>query len=172
MRWMISILFLLAAACSGGDDDRGTCGGASVGGNTLDGSYCEGLELAFTSVRIKAQDAGDSRFVTIEYLLAEENTTTPLKTLSILLETSAVNVEVNKAIPIFDANGVVRRIDRNNMITLTDQLEPDSQVTFTTFTGEVGSETKGSFGFRFVNGRTLLGDFEATMVDARDTVGE
>lgn len=167
-RMILSAVLLAAAACSG--DDTGACGGEKVAGNSLEGSYCEGLDLEFTSVRLKVQESGDSKFITIDYLLAAENTTTPLKTLTILFDASAVMIETNKQIPILEASGVVRRIDRDMSINLTDQLEADSQVTFTTYSGEIGSNASGSFGFLFKNGRTLLGTFEGELVDARDTV--
>ncbi len=169
MRWMmIAVMALSVSACGG--DDGGACGGNDVGGNSLEGSYCEGLDLLFTSVRLKVQESGDSKFVTIDYLYADEATTTPLKTLTVLFDAGAVMVEENKKIPILEASGVVRRIERDMTINLTDQLENESQVTFTDYSGEVGSDTAGSFGFLFKNGRTLLGTFEGPLVDARDTV--
>ncbi len=168
MRRILIAALLAATACSG--DDTGACGGEKVGGNALEGSYCEGLELEFTSVRLKVQESGDSKFITIDYLLQDEGVTTPLKTLTILFDASAVMIEPNKQIPILDASGVVRRIERDMTINLTDQLEADSQVTFTTYSGEVGSNAAGTFGFLFKNGRTLLGTFEGELVGARDTV--
>ncbi|MEQ8275203.1 MAG: hypothetical protein RKU31_16150 [Deltaproteobacteria bacterium] len=169
MRWMmLAVMALSVSACGGGDG--GACGGEKVGGNSLDGSYCEGLDMLFTGVRLKVQESGDSKFVTIDYLYADEATTTPLKTLTILFDAGAVMVEENKQIPILQASGVVRRIDRDMTINLTDQLESDSQVTFSDYSGDVGSDTAGSFGLLFKNGRTLLGTFEGPLVDARDTV--
>lgn len=171
-RFVSLALLILATACGGGDDDVGACAGTKLGGNSLDGSYCEGLELLFTDVRIKVQESGDSKFLTIDYLLSSADTTTPQKTLTILFEASAVMIEENKMIPILDAGGRVRRITRDMTLDLTNDLETTSQVTFSTYTGEVGSKTVGLFGFLFENGRTLDGTFEADLVDALDTVGE
>jgi hypothetical protein len=171
-RFGLLVLACSVAACSGGDDDVGACAGTPVGGNSLDGSYCEGLEMLFSDVRLKVQESGDSKFITIDYLLQSADSTTPQKTLTILFEASAVMIEVDKMIPLLDAGGQVRRITADMILDLTDELEDSSQITFTTYTGDVGTDAKGNFGFLFKNGRTLSGTFEGQLVDARSTVGE
>jgi hypothetical protein len=153
----------LGTGCGGTADDglRHCNDGGS--GNTLRGSYCEGLDVAFSEVKALTV----STALRIEYV--RPIGTGSEKTLQLILDGSVVILEPNVEIKLLDAGAQVRRIlaDAQAPQNLTDELEPQSSITFTTYSGEIGSRITGSFAILLKSGRTLSGDFDATIEDAR-----
>lgn len=158
--WMLGMV--LAAALSGcGDDGKERACGSGSGDNSLDGSYCEGIEMLFNEVRVRVQEAGRSRFLSVEYVRPMGEGLE--KTLAILFDVS--QIQVAPGVPIFflESSGSVRRVLQAGIQTLTQELEPSSNLTLDVYSGEVGSRVEGSFAFRFTNGRTLLGSFSGRL---------
>ena len=155
-----------ASACSG--DDKTTCNGAD-GANSLDGSYCEDIDMAFTEVRIKSQESAGNQFVTIEYLDGELNPQNPVKTLQIIFNAGATMIEPDAPLDLNVIMASIRRFppEASRPIDLTGDLEDSSNLVFSSFSNTLGDNIKGSFALLFDTGRTLNGDFEGPLVDAR-----
>ncbi len=161
---------ILAASCGGGDMLQ--CGGSGSGGDSLDGSYCEDVTISFTEAEVRRQNTtGEDYYVFVRYVDGNANTVEPRKVLDILIPSSAVVIEPNTQILISQIPGAtVRRFPSAEegsvqAIDLTPELKDTSQVTFTEFTGEIGSSAKGEFGFLFESGRTLMGTFESPIIE-------
>ena len=156
-------MVLLALGGCGNGDGEHVCGGGG-GDNTLDGSYCEGIEMRFRSVRIRLQEAGTSQFLSVEYVRPMGDGLE--KTLAILFDVSSIQVELGVPIRFLEASGSVRRVLAEGSQTLTPDLDPVSNLTLDVFSGAVGNPVRGSFALRFENGRTLLGDFSGSLESA------
>lgn len=158
----ILLLPALLAACGGSDDGLRHCNDGGSG-STLHGSYCEGIDMAFSEVAILTISGA----LRIEYVR-------PLgtgleKTLQIIIDGSVINLEPNVEIELLAAGAQVRRViaEAQAPQTLTGELEPSSSITFSQLTGEIGSPIAGEFAMLFKSGRTLGGEFAGTIEDAR-----
>lgn len=162
--WPLGLVLLFG--CGSGDELK--CGGSGAGGDSLDGSYCEDVPITFTAATIGRQNASGSEeyFIFVRYVDGTANTVEPRKVLEILIPSSGVAIEPNKEIPIKEVVGAnVRRFPAAEegsiqAIVLTPELQNTSSITFTEFTGEIDSVTKGEFALLFESGRTLSGTFE------------
>ncbi len=152
----------LLSAC-GGDSSETKCNGGG-GANTLEGSYCEDVEMLFTEARLLKLTSGDRAFLRIEYVR-------PLgtgleKTLMVVFDTQAVTITPGEKIDFLQAGGSVTRVLLAGPVTLTTELEGTNTVQLDTWTGEIGSPIKGRVDLSFKNGRRLSGTFEGTLLDA------
>lgn len=171
MRRLALSIALLASACSGSDELQ--CGGAGNAGDSLDGSYCEDVPIAFTAADVlRQQGSADEYFIFIQYVDGTTPTVDgPRKVLEILIPSSGVVIEPAKLIPIRMVQGArVRRFpaaEEGNIqaIDLTAELQDSSQVTFDEFTATVGSNASGMFSLLFQSGRTLSGTFQGAIAD-------
>lgn len=153
---------LVGTAC-GSDGDETRCNGGG-GANTLEGSYCEDVEMLFAEARLLKLSSGDRDFLRIEYVR-------PLgtgleKTLMVVFDTKAVTITEGEKINFLEAGGSVTRVLLNGPVTLTGELEGTNTVQLDTWTGEIGSPIKGRVDLSFKNGRRLSGTFEGTLQDA------
>ncbi len=164
-RFCIGLLLALTA-CSG--SDKSTCNGGD-GANALDGSYCEGLDMEFTEVRIKSQSSGGNTFMTVEYLDAELNAENPIKTLQIIFNAGAAQIEPDTPVDLMTVMASVRRFpaEATRPIDLTQNLDTSSNLIFSSFSTTLGDNVKGAFNLLLDTGRTLNGTFEGPLVDAR-----
>lgn len=168
---LIGLLSIASLSCGSGDELL--CGGSGASGDSLDGSYCEDVEIAFTDAEVRRQNSGSNYFLFIRYVDAAQNPVEPRKVLEILIPAAEVEIEPNRPILIRAVPGAIARrfpsADEGSVqaIDLTADLRDTSQVTFTEYTGEIDSNAKGEFGFLFENGRTLSGTFEGPIVEIR-----
>ncbi len=160
--WLVGVI-LLFAGC-GGDGTEKACGGS--GANSIDGSYCEGLDISFTEVKTLLVTGSAVR---IEYL--RPTGTTQEKALQIIVPLSAIPNQNGTEILIGQVSGAaVQRLLSTGVIPLTDQLdESSSRVRFDSYSGELDTDVKGEFNFLIESGGrqlTLRGTFEGTLEDA------
>lgn len=154
-------LGLALASCGGSaeGEERECNDGGSV--PTLDGSYCEDVEMLYLESKCLTVDPA----LRIEYVRPLGSGSE--KTLQIIVSGANVVLEANKEINLSSAGAEVRRILSAGPLTLTAELENNSTLTFTEYTGTIGSTAHGSFALRFKSGRTLRGEFECTIEDAK-----
>lgn len=158
----ICAVFCLGA-CGDSDGEENQCNGGGSG-NTLEGSYCEDVDMIFTEVGCLT--VVGSKALRIEYV--RPIGTGSEKTLQIILSGDNVVLEANKEIKLTDVGAEVRRIlaDAAAPIRLTDELEAQSSLTFGTYTSSIGQAMDGKFAMLFKSGRNLRGEFECTLKDA------
>lgn len=162
-RLAVALPLVLLAACGGkdeGEERRCNDGGS---GSTLRGSYCEDVEMRYTDVKFLI--VSDS--LRIEYVRPVG--TGSEKTLQIILNGTEVVLEPNVDIKLLDSGAQVRRVIAESPapLTLTGEIESTSTLTFREYTGAIGSKVTGMFALLFKSGRTLSGDFEGVIEDAR-----
>jgi hypothetical protein len=161
-------ILVLAFGCGGGggDGDERHCNDGGDG-NTLNGSYCEDVDMIFTQ----------AKFLTVSTALRIEYVrpigTGIEKTLQIILDGSRVVLEPNVDIQLLAAGAQIRRILVNAQapLTLTGEVEASSTIRFSEYTGAIGSRIAGQFAILFKSGRTLSGEFEGTIEDAMPMSG-
>lgn len=160
---MILAFASVAASCGGGGegDERECNDGGSI--PTLSGSYCEDVQMLY----LQAKCLTIAPALRIEYV--RPIGTGSEKTLQIIVSGDNVVLEPNKEIKLLAAGAEVRRIlaDAQAPITLTGELEQSSSLIFTEYSGMIGTPAKGSFAMLFKSGRTLRGEFECIVEDAR-----
>lgn len=159
---LLACAMTVAWGC-GSDTGENRCNGGG-GANTLEGSYCEDVEMLFTEARMLTLTSGDRAFLRIEYVR-------PLgtgleKTLMVVFDTQAATITPGEKIDFLQAGGSVTRVLLAGPVTLTTELEGTNTVQLDTWTGEIGSPIKGRVDLSFKNGRRLSGTFEGTLQDA------
>ena len=159
-------LALTASAC-GEDNGNGELVECNGGGepNSLEGSYCEGVSMSFSEVRIKKQPAGASFFVIVDWVTPTAENSLE-KTLVVAFSSETVVIEPGVEIPILNHGGSVRRILAEGAMDLTSQLEPAmTRIRFDSWNGEIGSDVTGQVAMLFKSGRTLTGKFGGKLLD-------
>lgn len=161
---LVGLVALIGASSCGGDDP-GDVRGCNDGGagNALRGSYCEDVEMLFTEVKALTV----SKSLRIEYVRPIGGGSE--KTLQIILDGTVVVLEPNVEINLLESRAQIRRIvaEAQTPLTLTGELQNTSTLSFTEYTGAIGSAVAGKFSLLFKSGRTLAGDFESVIEDAR-----
>ncbi|MBK8009896.1 MAG: hypothetical protein IPK13_00980 [Deltaproteobacteria bacterium] len=155
----------LLAAC--GDDGIYECNGGGSA-NTLSGSYCENTEMVFTEVALLLVDS--TKTLRIEYVNGDRTN----KTLQILVTPRQDAPFVpDQTVYLTEIGATVQRFAASATapINLTSELESTSNLLFSKYLGEVGSEAAGEFHLQFKTGRTLEGEFEGVIVDALAATG-
>jgi hypothetical protein len=155
------VIFALFAGCGGpGEGDERHCndGGSP---NKLEGSYCEDVSMIYTEVRFLTV----STALRIEYVRPLGSGSE--KTLQIILDGSRVVLEPNVDIQLLATGAQIRRVLAEAQITLTQEIEASSTIRFHEYNGAVGSRVSGQFAILFKSGRTLSGEFEGVIEEAR-----
>ena len=161
---LVAVLGLVSvgtvAGCGGADDGYRHCNDGDSG-NSLKGSYCEDIDMAYSQVRVLTV----SNALRIEYV--RPLGTGSEKTLQIIIDGSSVVLEPNVEIGMVASGAQVRRIVAEAPQNLTAELEARSSITFTDYSDmTIGKHIAGKFAMLFKSGRTLNGEFEATIEDA------
>lgn len=164
MRWLAALCLFVVLGCgnstSTGEDRECNDGGSPP---TLAGSYCEDISMLYREVKcLTVSDA-----LRVEYVRPVG--TGSEKTVQIIVSSANVVLEPNHEIKLREVGGEVRRILAEGNLSLTEELENTSSLTFTKYDGMLGNEVVGSFALLFTSGRTLRGDFTCTLQDARPT---
>lgn len=164
-----TLVAALALSCGNGKDetDERACNDGGSG-TALSGSYCEDIEMAYTEVKVlKVMSTPPA--IRIEYLRTLGASAE--KTLQIILNGGTVVIEADRAIDLLAADAHIRRLLPAGNVDLTPDLDPagNQTLTFSEYTAEIGTNSSGTFTLLFKNGRTLSGEFEGLIEDARPT---
>lgn len=156
----LSLVFLLALAACGGDAAQRCTG--SDDPEALQGSYCEGAEIAWDTVRLGWFPRG--AILRIRYGVAEADRISPRFEIQVFGE--QVRLEPGVRVPLAEA-GNVRRWPEGGRDPqdLHDRLEPSSGLELDVFEPEVGRRAEGRFDLLLDNGRTLRGRFAGVLED-------
>jgi hypothetical protein len=163
---------LLSAHC-GGAGSESSCNGGSTGGGSIEGSYCEEVEMIFSEVRTRLVQSKDENNEDVPRSL-EIDYRRPLgtgfeTTLKISINLLFFELRDNVSVDLTETGTSVRRILEDGVIDLNGQIGDNSNVTLSKYSGELGSDTVGTFDILFTSGRTLRGDFSSKLVDARSS---
>lgn len=128
------------------------------GGNTLDGSISEVVDLTFDEVQMRRFSSGA---IQLDYLRAIEDTGTFDVVCKVVFDTPEGGIVVDEPIDIVANGGIIERVVAANE---TFPALDTANITFFTGGQDPGPVT-GEFVSTFENGRTLNGTFETELED-------
>lgn len=137
----------------------------SPGGNSLRGSISQTFSLDFETVQSKL--VGGQGLV-IAYVTPIPNTSNFEEAVKIIIDNNAVTITEGESIDLV----LYGQLSRFQLIDGTNGQEEDREpfpamvtgtLTFSSFDYLLGSELSGQFEIRFINGRTLLGEFRTKL---------
>ena len=99
-------LAMLPLGCGESAQSEASCNGGGSP-SSLEGSYCEGLEMIFTEVQIEILETDERKILTIEYVRPLGDAVE--KTLQIIFDTTGVELTPNTALGLVDLDASLGR---------------------------------------------------------------